>query len=70
MDPMKHHACAVHDDYGSFTLLAPAGEGLEVRTPDGKKWIQVPVKKNHLVLNIGNFMSSGAAAIFAQRPTE
>jgi isopenicillin N synthase-like dioxygenase len=44
-----------HTDYGFLTLLAQdASGGLQVRSPDGETWLDVPPLEGAFVLNVGD----------------
>jgi isopenicillin N synthase-like dioxygenase len=44
-----------HTDYGFVTILAQdASGGLQVRSPDGHTWLDVPPRENIFVLNVGD----------------
>ncbi|CAI2188962.1 2191_t:CDS:2 [Funneliformis geosporum] len=54
-----------HTDYGSITLLFQKEiGGLEIQHPYTKKWIQVPVVPNAILINIGDLMEFWTKGLF------
>ncbi|CAG9957010.1 unnamed protein product [Clonostachys rosea f. rosea IK726] len=45
-----------HTDWGSLTLVWPRSGGLEVETPS-KRWLEVPLIPDSIVVNVGDAMS-------------
>ncbi|KAH8650593.1 hypothetical protein BGZ60DRAFT_389033 [Tricladium varicosporioides] len=43
-----------HTDWGTLTLLFAKTKGLEVRSPNGKTWVQAPVVPGAVVVNIAD----------------
>lgn len=52
----EHESGGEHTDYGSITLLFRFDDvgGLQVQDRETNEWIDVPVVKNSIVLNIGD----------------
>jgi len=46
--------CSEHTDWGFITLLYTTTSGLQIKVDDD--WIDVPMKENHLIVNIGNML--------------
>ncbi|MGH1578355.1 isopenicillin N synthase family dioxygenase [Planktotalea sp.] len=68
--PMPHaspddlYGSAPHTDFGALTFLATDDVGgLQVQTPDGREWIDVPPRQDAFVVNVGDMLhrlSNGA----------
>lgn len=48
---------AEHTDWGSITFVFTSQNGLEIRDPDDKDWVRVPVVDDGIVVNIGDALS-------------
>ncbi|HAP77199.1 MAG TPA: 2OG-Fe(II) oxygenase [Acidimicrobiaceae bacterium] len=55
--PDDLYGSAPHADFGFLTLLAQDDVGgLEVRSPDGTRWIDVPPRDDAFVMNVGDML--------------
>lgn len=54
---MGLYACGAHSDYGMLTLLlTDEVSGLEIMDLRTQQWVQVPSRKDHFVVNLGDML--------------
>ena len=58
-----------HTDYGLLTILAQDGTGgLEVHSPTGDSWVEVPADPDVLVVNLGDMLERMTKGLYRSTP--
>lgn len=71
-DPDRHpdsFAVGEHTDYGYITILKQdQSGGLQVRSPDGKRWVSAPPIPNTFVVNLGDALEHNTGSLLRATP--
>lgn len=67
--PDDLYGSAPHTDFGALTFLATDDVGgLQVQTPDGRDWIDVPPREDAFVVNVGDMLHRMSAGTLRSTP--
>jgi len=70
-DEEKHpgsFAVGEHTDYGYIIILKQDQPGLQVRSPDGKRWVSAPPIPNTFVVNLGDALQHNTGSLLRATP--